>query len=485
MEVIKIIRPKLGSFIGLIIAVVLVLAINNGSVLADSTDQSNTESAVTANDDTAKKATVKFENDEMTLEAAEINWVGEGLIEATGDAVLSLKNGLRIETGQLTYDSGSGIVKAPGMVKVINSQAVLMINSLTYDLKNYTGSGGALEGTIIGTDDGRDSRVTGKSIEINKETEVIEETIVTRCPRPNSDYVFKARRVTMEGQQIRLANVVLYIKGIPIFYLPRFTLHTDRKRDFPEIQLNYDNAKGIIIKEQSVSSINDKLDFHTDVSIETQGKSNVSVGLGYRFTKPLANYIYINSDLKGSWTVKDMVTWNTPSFLVVADGWVPLSADNEHQYGVSVTRKYWQGWGGNWQVGVLARSVAKLSAGSEYGGTYAGYKLDYKPADNVTLSVLRLDNYAGSGIYKDFEVYTGFNLLYDWTVPLSTSFDLNLSGRYNFSGTDYLSNVHYDNDPQYWIRQKYELVYNSCCWSINLGWDQVVKSWNFGAIFKL
>jgi hypothetical protein len=486
MEVIEIIRTKLNPWIGLIFAVGLILVIHNGSVLADSTEKPDTEPAVTASDDAVQKNTVKFESDEMMLEAVEINLVGEGLIEANGNAVLTMKNnGLRIETGQLTYDTGAGIVKAPGLVKVTNSQTVLMINSLTYNLKNNTGSGGALEGTITKTDDGRDSSVTGKKLEIKNETEVIEDATVTRCPRPDPDYIFKAKRVTMEGKRVHLASVVLYIKGIPVFYLPHLTLHPDQKRDFPEIQLNYDNTKGVIIKEQSVSAINDKLDFHTDVSIETLGKSNVGVGLGYQFTKPLANHVFVNNDLKGFWNIRDMVTYNTQSFLVVADALAPLSSGNEYQSGISITRKYWQGWGGNWQVGILARSVSKLDeTATKYGGTYAGYQLDYKPVDNLTLSVLRLDNYEGSGIYKDFEVYTGYNLLYNWTVPLSTSFDLNLSGRYNFSGTDYLSNVHY-NDPQYWISQKYDLIYNSCCWAINLGWDQVYKSWNFGAIFKL
>lgn len=489
MEVIEIIRTKLNPLIGLMLAVLFIFFFNSGSVLADLPGKSGTEPAFTTSDNAAGKNTVKFESDEMTLEAAEINLVGEGLIEANGNAVLTMKNnGLRIETGQLTYNSATGIVKAPGQVKIINSQAVLVINSLTYDLKNNTGSGGALEGTITKTDDGRDSSVTGKRLEIKKGTEVIEDTTVTRCPRPKPDYVFKAKRVTMEGKLIRLASVVLYIKGIPVLYLPHFTLHTDRKRDFPEIQLNYDNVKGSIFKEKSASAINDKFDFHTDLSIETQGKSNVSVGLGYQITKPLANHVFVNNDLKGSWTIRDMVTFNTASFLVVADALTPLLSGNEYQSGISITRKYWQGWGGSWQMEVLARSVSKRSdpslASSEYGGTYAGYQLDYKPADNLTLSVLRLDNYGGSGIYKDFEVYTGYNLLYNWTVPLSTSFDLNLSGRYNFSGTNYLSSTFYP-EPQYWINQKYDLIYNSCCWSINLGWDQVYKSWNFGAIFKL
>jgi hypothetical protein len=491
MEGIEIIRLKLGSLIGLILIVVLVFFMNSGFVWADSPGDSAKESVVPPNDDTAKTSTVKIENGEMTLEAVEINLAnGTGQFEATGNVILTLKNnGLRMETGRLTYDSVTGIVQAPGLVKVIHGQAVLTINSLEYNLKNNAGSGGELQGIITGTEDGRDLNLTGKSIAIKNGVEVIEDTLVTRCPRPNPDYVFKARRVTVDDQRIRLANVVLYIKGIPVFYLPHLTLHTDRKEgDFPEIQLNYDNVKGAVFKEQSASVINKKLDFYTDIFIETQGKSNVGLGLGYQFTDSVSNRVFINNDLKGSWNIKDMVTFNTPGFLIVADGLIPLSPDNERQYGVSVTRKYWQGWGGSWQLGVLARSVAKLAdpsdSGSEYGGTYAGYRLDYKPAANVTLSLLRLDNYAGTGDYRDYEVYTGFNLLYQWNVPLSTSFDLNLSGRYNFSGTDYLSNTLYA-VPQYWIRQNYELVYNSCCWSINLGWDQVFKSWSLGATFKL
>lgn len=470
----------------MIIVALLILIINNGMVLADPVNQAGQEPMVNAGDGGTENQMVKLENDEIILNSAEINLEGEGLIEANGNVVLTIKNsGIRIETGQLIYNSESGFVKAPGKVKVTDSQAILFIDSLTYDLKNDTGSGGALEGTITKSDDGRDSSVTGKRIEIKNGKEIIKDTTVTRCPRPDSHYIFKARQVAMEGKKIRLSNVVLYIKGIPVFYLPQLMLHTDRKRDFPDIQVSYDNAKGIIIKEQSATAINDRLYFHTDLSIETLGDSRVSLGLGYQFTEPLVNHVFINTNLKGSWTISDKVTYNTKNFLVVADGAFPLSADNERQYGISVTRKYWRGWGGKWQLGVMARLVSKLDpTATEYGGTYAGYQLDYKPAENLTLSLLRLDNYAGTGDYKDFEVYTGLNLMYNWTVPLSASFDLNLSGRYNFNGAQLWSGSDYT-DPQYWIRQKYELVYNTCCWSVNLGWEQALKSWNFGVVFKL
>jgi hypothetical protein len=485
MEGTDIIRSKFGLWIGLVI--ILVLGIHC-SVLADSAGKPEPDPGITTSDNGAKQNTVKLENEEMVLEAAELNLVGDGLIEASGNVELTMKkNELRFETSQLSYDSVSGVITAPKTIKVINSQAVLEIDSLTYNLKNNTGSGGALEGTITKTGDGRDTHVSGKTIEISQKGEVMTNTTVTRCPQLNPHYVLKAKRITLEGKSIRLSSVVLYIKGIPVFYLSQYTLHTDHKRDFPEVQLSYDNTKGIILKEQSTSAINDRLDFRTDISVETLGKSNVSVGLGYQFNKSLADHLFINTDLKGSWTVGDMVTYNTPGYLVVADGLVPLSVDNERQYGISVTRKYWQGFGGRWQVGVLARSVSKLDSttvdpNDEYGGTYAGYQIDYKPADNLTLSLLRLDSYGGSGLYKDFEVYTGTNLMYNWTIPLNPSFDLNLSGRYNFSGTNYLSSVYYDN-PQYWIRQKYDLVYNTCCWSVNLGWDQVYQSWNFGVVF--
>jgi hypothetical protein len=477
MGVIKINKFQLSFMTGLI-CFIFGFFIGSGPVLAE------TPSAT--NEDSTPKTLVQLKNERFSLEAEQINYSGDdGSMEAVGGVILvDNKTGLRMETEQLIYNSGNGIVKVPGAAKITTNQAVFRLDSLTYDLKNETGYGGSLQGTVTGYV--RDYQVTGTGIEFKDGVEIIFNPKVTRCLRPKPDYYFTAVQVKIESKKVRLANVLLYIKGIPVFYLPSLTLYTGNKDwDFPEIQIDYSEAKGLILEAKTTSPVKNRIDFHTNIYIETRGNSDVGAGFGYQFGRYFADQITISNDLKGTWKIKDELAYNTSDFLIVADGLKSVTgSSDERRLGLSATRKYWQGFGGSWRFKVLARYLAKFdNSGAEYGGTYAGYQLDYKPIDNLSFSVLRLDTYFGPGDYRDFEVYPGLNLLYNWTIPLSKSFSLNLSGANNMPGTYYLAGVKYP-DLQYWVHQDYKISYNSCCWSFNLGWDDVAKSWSFGPTFK-
>ncbi len=412
--------------------------------------------------------------------AAHINYSGnDDSFEAIGNVIVNVNNsGLQLETERLLYVKDQGIITAPDKVKVISDQAVFTIGSFTYDLENDMGSGNSIEGTVAGEE--RDYHITGKSVAITESINTISDTQVTRCPRPKPEYYLKAAQVTIDNDRVRLSKVVIYIGVVPVFYLPVFSFQMNKKWDLPIIQLDYDQIKGIIFKTKTSSSLNQKTNFHTDIYIESLGSSDVGVGFGYEITDNLVERVMLSNDLKGTWKIKDDLSYNTKNISIVADGLMSLTGIEERQLGLSITRKYWEGWGGRWQLGLLGRYLSKRStSGTEYGGIYAGYRLDYKPVDNLTLGLLRLDTYSGPSDYRDFEVYPGLNLIYDWNIPLNTNFSLNFSGVYNVMGAPIWTGGGYS-DPQYWVHQDFKLSYKSCCWLVNLGWDNVAKSWTIG-----
>ena len=486
MGVFKIVNVKQKIGIQFILVILLIFSLNCISVFGAEASGSDNEMIT--------KNPVKLENEMMALDAKEINYSNDnGIIEASGGVTVTFKNDdLRLETEQLTYNSIDGIVKASGIVKMITSQAVFLINTITCDIKNKTGSGGSLTGTIFGNAvDVRDYSITGKSIEYKNGIKVISRATVTRCPKVKPDYLFKAKKVTIKEKRVYLSNIVLYIKGIPIFYFPEFSFLIGKKDwDLPPIQINFDKVYGTIINENSIAPINSKWDFRTNIAVETEGTSNVGVGIGYHFNNKLLDCFSVNNDLAGNWKLADAVFYNTRNFLFSVDGLAALSGTDEGQFGFSITRKYWRGWGGDWQFGILARREAKRvdQNSAFYGGIYGGFQLDYKPFKNLTLSVLQLNNYviytqpnmfsnnAGQDDYNDFYVSIGTNFLYNYNIPLNQSFKFNLSGQYNFTQKYYYTG-------QQWVTQNYSIVYDSCCYAIKLGWDNVFQGWQFGPDF--
>ena len=106
----------------------------------------------------------------------------------------------------------------------------------------------------------------------------------------------------------------------------------------------------------------------------------------------------------------------------------------------------------------LARKALKYDTGAnEYGGIYGGYQLDYRPVNNLTLSILELNSFwdvNGSPDYRDFNVNLGRSFLYNYTLPIG-KFSINSSGTYNLTN-------------QKWVAHVESINYNTCCWS--LGW---------------
>ena len=310
--------------------------------------------------------TVKLDNQDMTLEAEQINYSGEnGLIEATGTTVVTAKkSAIRMETAELTYNSGNGVIKVPGMVKITTDQGVFYINSFEYNLKTEIGSGGSVKGTAM--DGGRVDSITGKSTALNKQEETVVGAKFTRCSLPNPHYYIRASRMSIKNKKVHVSNMVLYIKGIPVFYLPFFSYRIhENKQELPDVQLTYDGHLGVIVQANSVAPINDNIDFHTNIHIETTGTSNVDVGVGTKIIDNLYNHVYLSQsnvypspDVVSK--VLDNVTYNTSDFLYSCDLLQSFHATDERQLGLAVTKKFWQGWGGDWQFGVSGKESFKI-----------------------------------------------------------------------------------------------------------------------------
>lgn len=403
--------------------------------------------------------------------------------KVSGKVSLTAKDGVIITAEQLDYNGISGLVTASSGVKLTTKTAVYQTETVNYNLKDSQGSFGSLTGTINAKD--RNYLVSGEKLETANGITKITNTQVTRCEKPNPDYVFVAKETIFDGQYLHLKNVFLYIERIPVFYYPSLTLDVNNK-NLPSINLGQNSNDGTYIKYEFSTPLYGVIDWHFKGEL-AQSDDYSDLGFGFTInngnTKNYAGTYY--NYLKGFWGIEDQFSIDTPSMLTTIDGTKDFSTNEKSQLGFSVTRKYWDSPLGKWQFGILGRRIyeyeldngqVKLDKNKdkmEYGGIYGGYRLDYNPHPNITLSLLHLESFAGSDygdLLTDFKI--GSNWIYNFTVPLSTLYSIGINGNYNS-----------DSDP-HWIHQIYQINRETCCFKVSIGWDFAPQSLIFNGTVK-
>ncbi|HEX3043607.1 MAG TPA: hypothetical protein VHY08_02545, partial [Bacillota bacterium] len=256
--------------------------------------------------------TIKFENPEIKLEANQITMdSAQKLIEARGQVRLLVKQSeIRFETEELNYDLEMKVVKIPGQVRIISETADLLVDTLTYDVKTLEGQGGALEGTLAETP--RAVAVEGQQFETAASKEItISGAALTRCPKTKPDYLFKSGQMTITKERVSLTHIVLYFKGIPIFYLPYFSFKIKEKSNFPGIEgrLKYDYEQKALGLDYDISiPINDQSDFLVKGSLIKGEDSNTGIGYGFRIGD-LTNRSYLIKYFQKDWVFEDRLNF--------------------------------------------------------------------------------------------------------------------------------------------------------------------------------
>ncbi|HYH01918.1 MAG TPA: OstA-like protein [Bacillota bacterium] len=381
---------------------------------------------------------------------------------------------LIIYADRMVYDGNTGVVEAYDNVRLNNKQGDYLTDHLTYNVFTSTGNLEDFRATLKGTS--RDFHLKGNELEMSPDSSKIAKVGITRCPKPNPDYVIKASRVKIIGTKVQLKHVVVKIKGIPVFYLPVLSFYTNLK--MPDMQLAYSKTDGIRAKFDFMllASPTSELIFKGDVS--SKGVDSVA-GMGYanRWGRS-RNQVDVLYNFDGWWKLADVYTYETDLLLLTTDGYREFSETKNSQLSVGLTRKYWQTGIGEWQLGAYVRKVSAFNpnildqAEAEYGGTYSGVQLDYRPVSNVKLSYLRINSHTEADyqdLMEDFGV--GDNFLYEVGLPLNQDLKLSFNGTYNASESK-------------WYHQIYSVTKVGCCLSPTVSYDSADDSWEVKAGFR-
>jgi hypothetical protein len=374
-----------------------------------------------------------------------------------------------IEAEELTYDGNTGLAIASGGVKLTTKNSVIESETLHYNVKDSTGTSDTFSGTV--SRQASDYKISGTNFETSDEVLKLNGSSLTKCPRPKPDYLLRAKIIKITDQKTHLEKATLYVKGIPVFYFPSLTFNNDGT-GIPQIDVAYNDTVGLKVKGEYSAPVNDNLDLRFRGDLSTKGNNKLGIGTDLH-GGGVSNRTDVLYDFSGFWTVEDRFAVNTPLFLFVLDGSREFSSLDRMQLGFSATRKYWDSRVGSWQFGVLARRVSVLDSSltDYYGGTYGGFRLDYRPYQYMTLSLLRLNSFNG-GDYRDFlaDYKIGSNFLYDATIPINQEFSFGVNGAYNFD----------QDEQERWIHRIFEVTRETCCFSTSVGWDAAMHSYIFG-----
>ncbi|HEY8462715.1 MAG TPA: OstA-like protein [Bacillota bacterium] len=400
-------------------------------------------------------------DEQILIEAAGgVDYDLEQNITTAAREVKLTRGKVQITADELVYYGNTGIVEASGNVRLTNQRGEYRTEHLTYNVFTSSGSLASFTATLKGNP--KDFHLQGEGLELTPESSVVAKVEITRCPKANPDYVLRANRVKIIGQKVQLKHVVVKVYGIPVFYLPLLSFNTNQ--NLPELVPGYQNEDGLKLRFNfplSGSAISEWT-FKGDLS--SRGDES-TLGMEYTTSWDRSkNQFDLLYNLDGWWHLADVFTYETSNLRVTADGYRDFSDSKERQLGVKITRKFWDTAIGAWQIGVLSRK-AKAFETQEFGGTYFGVQVDYKPYSNVKLSYLRIKSLTDGDygdLMEDFGV--GDNLLYEISIPIGADLRFSMNGSYNL-------------DESEWYHQVYSLTKTDCCFSPTISYDRADHSW--------
>jgi Organic solvent tolerance protein OstA len=384
----------------------------------------------------------------------------------SGGVILTTNGAVKMTAQQMNYNGNSGLAAASGDVKMTTGHGIYQTEAIQYNLNTATGSSGPVSMIIDAKP--RNFKIMGDSLEISNGIDTIIKPRITRCQETNSEYQFRSKEATYDGRYLHLINTILYIKGIPV--LPLWTVTLDMTNlNFPEIEPGYDPTYGFYFKYHDSGHLSERIRWSDDLYYRSKYYSTASFGLTASKDR-ISNYtgmFYTTQydTIAEGYGFEDRITYNLPLLISSIDGSMSFSDNDSTQLGFSVTRKYFESPLGRWQLGILGRKVTEVDInGEEYGGTYGGYRLDYNPHPNFSLSLLRIYSIEGED-YRDFmqDFKIGSNWMYNGVVPLKKPWSFGVNGTYN-------------SDQSLWIYQRYEIYYQTDCFNLAYGWDNATKS---------
>ena len=147
--------------------------------------------------------------------------------------IIIQKNGTVFNADNASFDRNTHTVTAKGNVILIAPELEFKTQSIEYNLKDHTGTVKQAEYKV-----GKlDARGKSQEIELINQDEIkLKQATFTSCPTPNPSWHIKSSEINInkKAQQGSAKNVTFNVKGVPVFYFPKFNfpLNDNRKSGF-------------------------------------------------------------------------------------------------------------------------------------------------------------------------------------------------------------------------------------------------------------
>ncbi len=174
-----------------------------------------------------------------------------GIIRPEADSTLHgniviQKNGILFNADHASFDRSTHIVTATGDVILVAPELEFKTQSIKYNLKDHTGTVKQAE-YKVGKLDARGKSQEIKLISQNKIR--LKQATFTSCPTPNPSWHIKSSEINInkKTQQGSAKNVTFNVKGVPVFYFPKFNfpLNNNRKSGFLTPRVRIQSNTGI------------------------------------------------------------------------------------------------------------------------------------------------------------------------------------------------------------------------------------------------
>lgn len=134
---------------------------------------------------------------------------------------------LQLEADKMRIDLAQKKVQAEGNVVLTRGDGEVHAKSLTYDFTKKTGSASGMTGRYADfrlTPYG-DEAVEGPAVQQLNESEAIFQKVeFTSCEFAVPHYYIRAREIVVfKGEKIVMSNATVYLRGVPVFWLPFFS----------------------------------------------------------------------------------------------------------------------------------------------------------------------------------------------------------------------------------------------------------------------
>lgn len=187
------------------------------------------------------------------------------------------------------------------------------MEAIEYSLQTHEGFSGSAT-CMLDNKGSRDIKLTGRNMKLTDEATRMERTIFTRCHRPKPEYFITATSIVHEGDRVKLWNSIVFLHGIPVFYLPYLSFQVGGSR-MPNLEPGYSGDDGFYVTYSFETPVENGHKWFFNGVYKTKDTSTYSAGFGL-YKNNLSNRLTINYNnpiiSDDYWSINDTFSYNMP-----------------------------------------------------------------------------------------------------------------------------------------------------------------------------